>query len=415
MKKIAYFVIALLSLGLLFAACNPTSTNPTEGDGTQATTAPVLSNTTASIPTTKGSVPDSTTVTPTTNGAEMEIMKFQSLLEPKSDVRNPYYYALSDDFSDPKELKLLYYFDHFLEGEDTPTDAEVATLLQHQDESYVKRTKFYRLSKDRMEAELQNYFDISVEELSNRAFSGLIYLESSESYCYIDTRQPQDFAESVVVKSVEHLSDGTIRVKYSTSRYEKNVLLLKPNGNEYYILSNDLNTIEDPVLAGYAEFFSTPYTGRNPWWWATGHEYATPEDVRLVAFFDGGFEGEHELTDAEWEALRPMLMFPEYGLNGDWNRLSKDKMNAELQAVFGISLEDLPDSAYEGLLYLESTDCYYFCQTGMSSSPGFYPLAMQENADGTVSLTYESLAGIHIITLKPNGDSYLILSNVEVK
>jgi len=91
-------------------------------------------------------------------------------------------------------------------------------------------------------------------------------------------------------------------------------------------------------------------------------------------------------------------------------------MEAELQAVFGISLEDLSDSAYSGLFYLKSSDCYCFYQGGVTShqKKGSF-IEIKHNDDETVSLTYDSTAGKFVITLKPNGDSYLILSNVKTK
>ncbi len=172
------------------------------------------------------------------------------------------------------------------------------------------------------------------------------------------------------------------------------------------------NTAE---LNAFNELFSNPRPEKNPYFRATGCEYASVKDIKLKAFFDGGFPGEHEKTDAEWTELSKMLNFPEF-VQGDFNRLPKDKMDAELQAVFGISLNDLPDSAYEGLYYLKSTDCYYFFQSGMTSAPIIGPfLDLVHNNDGTVALTYSNSIDNYIITLTCNGDSYLILSNVKTK
>lgn len=98
----------------------------------------------------------------------------------------------------------------------------------------------------------------------------------------------------------------------------------------------------------------------------------------------------------------------------DFNRLPKDKMNAELMRAFGITLEDLPDSAFEGLYYLDSTDCYYFFQTGMTSVPKHSPIfSVEHNDDGMVALTYNIPGGTGKITLKPNGDDWLVLSNIQ--
>ena len=169
-------------------------------------------------------------------------------------------------------------------------------------------------------------------------------------------------------------------------------------------------------LKAFDEFFSNSGSERNPFFWATGWEYASPMEMKLVAFFDGGFPGEHEMTPEENEELKEMAIWPEYVDNADFNRLPKDKMEAELQAIFGISLEDLPDSAFDELTYLECSDTYCFLQTGMKSSPKMGPfLDIVFNDDGTVSLTYNNYVADYVITLKPNGDSYLVLSNVKAE
>ena len=171
---------------------------------------------------------------------------------------------------------------------------------------------------------------------------------------------------------------------------------------------------KDPELEAVMALFNNLGSERNPYFWATGCEYATPQEVLLVAFFDLGFEGEHDMTPEENEELKGISIWPEYVDNAAFNRLPKDKMEAELQAVFGISLADLPDSAFDGLYYLECSNCYCFLQTGMKSAPmmgGFLDIVF--NDDGTVSLTYNNYVADYVITLKPNGDSYLVLSNVK--
>lgn len=173
---------------------------------------------------------------------------------------------------------------------------------------------------------------------------------------------------------------------------------------------------EAAELKAFDEFFSNSGSERNPFFCATGCEYASPLEMKLVAFFDGGFPGEHEMTPEENEELKKVSIWPEYVDNADFNRLPKDKMEAELQAIFGISLEDLPDSAFEGLTYLECSDTYCFLQTGMKSSPKYGPFFdIVYNADETISLSYRNSMYAFVITLKPNGDSYLVLSNVKAE
>ena len=94
------------------------------------------------------------------------------------------------------------------------------------------------------------------------------------------------------------------------------------------------------------------------------YDFASPVELDLLSFYDGGFDGEHEITDEEWAEYSKMVADPN-NVHGDFHRLPKDKVEAELQAVFGISLADLPDSAFRGLFYLECSDSYCYNQSGV--------------------------------------------------
>lgn len=171
----------------------------------------------------------------------------------------------------------------------------------------------------------------------------------------------------------------------------------------------------NPELEAFEVLFQQSLEQRNPFFYAIGTKFSSPEELRLNQFFDGGFPDEHKITDAEWEELSKLLADPE-NVPGQFNRLPKDKMEAELQKYFGISLTDLSDIAFSGVFYLECTDCYCFYQSGvnhMSKSGSF--IDIHHNDDGTISLNYNKPDGEYVITLKPNGDSYLVLSNVKAE
>lgn len=415
-KKPKVFLTAAIALLLVLTivtgcAFSGAMTVPTSDQG---------STTPTTVPTDPTTVPTDPTTTPTEPPVTDEVAKFQTLLISPGYDRNPYRSALSCEFSDPTELSLMHYFKDGFRDEWTATEAELAELRQHYSETYVSNAKyFYRLPKDKMDAELQKYFGISLADLPDRAFSGLIYLESSDSYCYIDTwRDP--YVKSYTVQRVEHMSDGTVRVEYSIDNSDKkNVLTLKPNGEDYLILSNDYNVIDDPVLAKFHALFEFDAWERNPYTYALGHEYANPKELKLLYFFDGGFDDESPNTDAEKAELKQYYR-DDWVNSNDLHRLPKDKMNAELQKIFGITLKDLPDTAYQGLVYLESTDCYYFLATGVYADIGGFTIkSVNENSNGTVSVTYAIGTGslpqrTRIVILKPNGDGYLVLSNLPV-
>ena len=391
------------------------------GISTEGTTAPSTApSDPAAVPTEPTTAPIEPTTAPTEPPAIDEVTKFQDLLSPGDD-RNPYYFALDREFSDPTELFLKSYFADGFHGEYTPTEAEKDALRQYYNEPYVSNAKyFYRLPTDKMEAELQKYFGISLSDLPDTAFSGLNYLECSDSYCYIDTH-PNRVVTDYAVQHVEHLSDGTIKVEYTIDkRVQKNVLTLKPNGEDYLILSNDYNVIDDPVLAKYHALFEIRDGKRNPLLYALGHEFSNPQELKLLYFFDGGFDDESPNTDAEKAGLTQYYR-EDWVNSSDIHRLPKEKMNAQLQKIFGITLKDLPDTAYQGLVYLETTDCYYFLATGVYADIGGFTIrSVHENTNGTVSVTYTIGSGsppqsTRIVTLKPNGDSYLVLSNVRAE
>ena len=340
--------------------------------------------------------------------------EFQELLGYKT-ARNPYYYALLREFSDPREIELRYFFkDGFGEG-DQPTDAEMAVLKEHYSDYMITNGRFYRLPKDRMNEELQRYFGITLADLPDSAFMRVVYLESSDSYGFLDDTQNMR-ADDITVVQVEYRSDGTIRVDYTGVVDGKCVVILKADGDHYRILSNDWYVYDEPLMAEIAELFEPiPITdpGRRSYFWATGHTYESVTELNLKAFFDGGFQGEHEMTEAEREGLKQLVLWTDWVDMADFNRLPKDKMNKELQKVFGITLADLPDSAFEGLYYLESTDCYYLLQTGMTCTPSGTFTSATANDDGTVTLTYNLPGGTGAITLKPNGDGWLVVSNIQ--
>lgn len=139
-----------------------------------------------------------------------------------------------------------------------------------------------------------------------------------------------------------------------------------------------------------------------------------PRQVSLYVMFNGGFEGEHEPTDAEWAQLKSI---PGFHKEMEFFRLPKDKMEAELKKCLGLSLKDMDDSAFEGLHYLESTDCYYFMTTGAAGVIDFYALRLENQSDGTIKMYYtHSVAnGECVAVLKEVNGNYQILSNGKVK
>ena len=158
---------------------------------------------------------------------------------------------------------------------------------------------------------------------------------------------------------------------------------------------------------------------RNGFYAATTFSYSS-DYLNLKYYFELGYPEEPEVTKAELEELAKIAPI---GLqNYVCKRLPKDKVAAELKAVFDISLSDLRKVDLRGLYYLESTDCYYCFQTRPLTNPGFVSaLAAEQNDDGTVSVLYtdglQTEGEEHqykIILKKLKGGIYRVLSNDRV-
>lgn len=149
--------------------------------------------------------------------------------------------------------------------------------------------------------------------------------------------------------------------------------------------------------------------------------YNSPAELILYYLFYNGFDDGVPLTEEETDALKDVLM-----LELDVFRLPASKMDDCLQTYFDISLEELDESCFAGLYYLESTDCYYMAHSDfLCTEPTF--LAMTQNADGTLSIYYDPdfyFGGgswednvvindeYFVLTVKPmGGEHYVIISN----
>ena len=258
MKKTAVMFITILIFGLLLVACKPGNINPV-GPTTilipstpiptttmPPTTAVVPSSTTlpAVTPTTSPTVPATTAPPPpTTPPVDPEVATFTGLFRniSMSDglTRNPYNYALGQEYTSPMELDLREFFGNGFVGEKTATEAELSELQPYLENSFFGESHFHRLPKDKMDEELQKCFGITLDDLPDTAFESLIYLASSDSYCFFAS-SVHGIVEGFEAKTVEHLDDGTIKVTYKKRTLEiaEYIAILKPNGDGYFVLSN---------------------------------------------------------------------------------------------------------------------------------------------------------------------------------
>lgn len=143
-------------------------------------------------------------------------------------------------------------------------------------------------------------------------------------------------------------------------------------------------------------------------------QYQSAANISLKQIFYIGFPQESKTpTAAEWAELSGLEGFQ---AEMDLIRLPREKMNDIISKYFAIPLDALPAEAFEGLVYLESTDCYYFMANDAVAAMGFQAVTVEEMKNGTVHVEY-TLADSELhyaLTLFPFEGEYLLLSNVVI-
>lgn len=146
-------------------------------------------------------------------------------------------------------------------------------------------------------------------------------------------------------------------------------------------------------------------------------EYADPSQIDLRILFYGGFQGQsREPTAEEWEQLKDQQGF---NINMDLIRLPVKEMNQVLTELYGITLENVEESGFENLVYLESTQCYYHMVTDAAIIEDFNIVTAHIMNNGTIRVVYTQDDWRddvrYEMTLVQDGDHYRILSNVIIE
>ncbi len=140
-------------------------------------------------------------------------------------------------------------------------------------------------------------------------------------------------------------------------------------------------------------------------------EYSKPQELRLCDFFYNGFHDEEDTaTDEEWTQLKDIPGFQE---EFDLIRLPAAKMDAVLQKHFGISLTQMEKSCFEGLVYLESIDCYYMMHSDAKAAEKVRIKDTVTGTDGSICVIYTAACyeEEYIVTLIPTDNDFQIWSN----
>ncbi len=306
-------------------------------------------------------------------------------------------------FKSPQEIYLGSMFSRTYSGEPVVlTDYEQKALKELLDGAGAGQITRY--TAEQIDEILLLCFNKSAEELGVDLESHFTYLKETTCYYGLYWGTPGVSIENV---RTEECEDGTVNL-YFTYGYDR-VAKLQPHDTGYYILSTEKyvdNTGKSEDQIAMEALFRDPNSWFNR---AIACEYDSPKEMSLIKFFYGGFKGEPQKpTDQEREQLENLGI----NLNYDLMRLPVDKMNEVLTEYFGITLADMEPEAFGGLVYLESTNCYYHSTSGWLGVENFEALSVQRMDDGRILVQYPYMNEEYVVTLMPHGDGYQVLSNV---
>lgn len=216
------------------------------------------------------------------------------------------------------------------------------------------------------------------------------------------------YAECFMITQVHYGSgvrEGSIQLYYEWSLYADGLwVTYHVDAFTGEILLRDIN-VSDLLTDLFDEWGS---------WYnmALTCEFENPSTLKLSRFFYNGFPDESQTpTDEERAALQAAGVYWE---EADLIRLPSGKMDDILIQYFGITLAEMDESCFDGLTYLESTDCYYMMHTDAICVEGFSIEALETLENGNLAVQYtSSRTGINVwyMELEPWGTGYQILMN----
>ena len=360
---------------------------------------------------------------------------YQYLFDSNDWYRN----ALCLGYDDPRKMSLhRFFYDSSIVWEHGITDEERAALVEQTGIEAFYDYEFYRLSAEKMDAVLKEIYGISLDEVHEGYFYSLYYLESTDSYYYFANGTAP--VPKVYVLGIRILENGDRQVYYSHHGYtpvssiEYGYMTIRSTETGYQVVSNhdiaiwpipgqepeipegapaDLNTDPDVVLKYQRLFYDDRWYPQ-----ALFMEFDDPRNIRLKDFlFDSckPWPFKHFTDDAERKELFDQLGLED--LRYDWTGIEASTVEEILQTVFGLSLDDFTDEAKKGYYYLESTDCYYYGAEWTESVFHVTVVGVRQLDNGNVEVYYTLGNGIDkgFATLKPVGDSYIVVANTDLE
>lgn len=353
------------------------------------------------------------------------------------DSNDWYRHALCHGYDDPRKMSLhRFFYDSSIVDERGITDEERAALVEQTGTEAFYDYEFYRLSAEKMDAVLKEIYGISLDEVHEGYFYSLYYLESTDSYYYFaDGTAP---VSKVYVLGIRTLENGNTEVYYSYRTFSNwpidyGCLTLRNTGTGYQVMSHhdvpiwpipgqdpeipegapaDLNTDAEIVLKYQRLFYDDSWYTQ-----ALFMEFNDPRNIRLKDFlFDSckPWPFKHFTDDEERKELFEQLGIDDPG--DDWTGIEASTVEQILQTVFGLSLDDFSDTAKKGYYYLESTDSYYYGWVWSNTVAHVTVAGVRELENGNVEVYYTTVTGLSegFVTLKPVGDSYIVIANTKL-
>lgn len=225
-------IVPILLILCLLCACTPSvpsgSTDPIQTDPTQA--APTDPTKTDPTDPTQTDPTDPTQADPTEPSPAADLDELNALFGNMGTLYNS---ALSSIYASPDQLDLRLFLDGLQREHGATLTQEEKDLLS------LPEGDVFRYSADEVEAYLNTYFGIGIQDLHAHALKNLTYLPSTNSYYYA-TSGWDGCIPAFSANSVEALPDGTLMMYYTTGGWPapNMVAKLKPTAEGYLILSN---------------------------------------------------------------------------------------------------------------------------------------------------------------------------------
>ena len=282
-------------------------------------------------------------------------------------------------------------------------------------DKYMAFSVFYRGTKDLGDGATQNYEDtgyiLCFRETAESPWTVEEYSETGGDPTALPAEYLPAFGvDSEIVAGYTQGIDGMKIIAryelyddyYRSLAYTLEPDLLLPVGTE----------LTEDELQQFADLLSI-YVTEDPWFnYALTSEYADPADVDLLGLlYNTGVE---ELTQEDRDFAAQNGLIPEI-----LNKYPASMIDAQLQRLFGITLDETNGVGLEKMAYNPETDSYYHSHGGGKASHHTVLKAIRMPS-GDVAVYYEvqQKVGLNpaqdqmVVVLRPDGDSYRILMNV---